>query len=176
MTLRTVWRFFLLFTLAACLLSGRASAAPFVSPGGYSLALPAGWRAAPNRIKGEDAAFYLPQPGSAPGTMMPNMNIRILPGACKMTLAAMKLYVNANKKTLYSGMHLVSQTDSFLGGVRDVDIVLIDPQHGEPIHVHQIFALKSNSLYIISLGYSEDQHAQYEPVILQMLASFRWKN
>lgn len=163
------------FSLLLCLMSAFASAAVFTSPGGYSLTLPTGWRAAPDRIKGEDAAFFLPQPGTAPGTMMPNVNIRILPGARKMTIATMKSFLNVNMKKLYPGTRIVSKTESSLGGVRDVDIVLRDSQHGEPIYIHQICVLKNNSLYIISTGYPEGQYAQDEPAIARMLASFHWK-
>lgn len=106
---------------------------------------------------------------------MPNVNIRILPGARKMTLAGMKSYLLQHLGELYPGEKLVSQSDSVLGGVRDIDIVLLDTQHGPPNRLHQICALHNKSLYMISIGYPQSQYARDEPVIAQMLASFHWK-
>ena len=156
-----------------CLSAAGVSAAPFVSRHGYSVTPPPGWIVHPGRTGGDDVVIDYTKNLAADGA--PNFRVNLSPVASSVTLEALKPFVLARYARKFPGLVIKSQTFSALGGVRDLDLVLLQPRHGILLRFRQVYVLKNGFAYIFSAAYLEKAHARYDPVLAQMLASVRWK-
>ncbi len=160
-------------------MAAAASAALYTSPRGYSLTPPLGWHLMTHLLPAPDpgdnlVAFFEQKPASSSDGVGPVFRIKVTPQD-GVTLEALKTEESAEKKTAFPGMTLLSQTYSSVGGVRDMDTVLVGPSAIGPIRIHQIYVMKNQSLYIFTAAFSDKLRAKYDPLFARMLASVHWK-
>ncbi len=148
------------------------SAAPFVSPHGYSVTPPPGWQINPSHV-GDDVVIDYKKNVATDGT--PNLRVDITPMGGAATLEALKPAVISGYTKRFPGLVVKSQTFSSLGGVRDLNLVFTEPKNGILMYLHQIYVLKNGSAYIFTAVYPERSRAKYDAPVAQMLASVRWK-
>lgn len=163
--------------LAFCLglLTAGASAAPFASPRGYSLAVPPGWRVNRSRALGNDAAVLAgKRADTAALGFLPTLAVKILP-AGGFTLNTLKQPIITAYGHAFPGFSLVSAAYTTVGGVRALDMTFTHSEGGILIRDRQVAALKNNTLYFFTTVCPDSFHAEYDPVFARTLASVRWK-
>ncbi len=160
------------FSVRLGLLAALASAAPFVSPSGYSLTLPPGWKAAPGHSF-NDVIFKYAKSAATDGT--PTFGVKTSPLPASTTLEAVKPALIADYNKRFSHVVILSQSYSSLGGIRDLDLVSTNVMRSLPLRLHQICVLRNGYVYIFSAAYLDRTHAKYDPMVAQILASVHWK-
>ncbi len=151
----------LCFSLFLCLPAALASAAPFVSPYGCRLTLPPGWRVAAGSSPETIVFECLPQ-SAGEGPARFRTDFAAVPRGT--TLEAKKRVIIEDHHKASVQFVVISQSYSRLGGVRDFDLVGTLINDGS-----------DGSEYLFSAGCLQKDHAKYDPVFAQMLASVRWK-
>ncbi len=157
-------------SLSILLTAALASAAPYVSPRGYSLNIPPGWRVAPNPLPGRIRIEY-----KQSGSVAAAFGVDVGPQTGDLTLEAAVPGAIAEYKRRFSKVTIKSQTFSSLGGEKDFDIVAIAVLQGHSVCLRQVGVLKNNSLYVFTAGCREKDQAKFDPTFAQILASVRWK-
>ncbi len=161
-------------SLCTCLMAASASAAPFISSHGYSLTPASGWRVNPSHSPDDDVVIEHRQDAAAAGK--PNFQVDVTALGGHVTLETLKPVVISDYQKKFPGLVTKSQTFSFLGGVRDLDLVFTQTRSGIPLRLHQVYVLKNGLAYIFTAAYPEKTHTKYDGAVAQMLASVRWKS
>lgn len=169
------------FTLAGCFAAPTAHAAPYISLHGYSITPPPGWHLSTTRSTTRsrisyDVVFECTKNIAVDGA--PNLSVDVKPisSGGGVTLERLAPAIALADTKHFPGSVIKSETYSLLGGVRDLDIVVVIRQRGTLLRFRQVFVLKSGSSYVFTAICPEKAHAKYDPAVAQMLNSVRWKS
>ena len=159
-----------------CFVGASVSAAPFVSPRGYSITPPTAWHLDSSGSSGNDVVIFADKNSdSPPGTPAPNFGVRIGPQGKVKTLDIAKRGMIPAYRKGYPNVVLVSQTYSSVGGKPDLDTTFLIGSPGGLTRIRQVLVLKEKLVYFFTSACPDKVHAKYDPIFAQMLASVRWK-
>lgn len=157
-----------------------AHAAPFTSPHGYSLSVPAGWHIKSPSMSGDDADVVVNQQAAVGGQMTtPLFQVQFRPldvPATAANLAAINHGALATVRQSFPDLKVLSQTSSTLGGVRDLDCVFTATANGLPLRFHEVLVMKNKGALTFTSICPRQVYPRYAAAYAQMLASVHWKS
>ncbi len=162
-------------SFCACLLAALASAAPFVSPHGYTLTPPAGWQVDHTSMPDNDVTIFAGT-GSPGDILRAIFGIKIVPSSSSLTLESFKPLMARELHESFPRATIVSQTYSSVGGVRALDTTFTHSKNGGLVRDRQLVVLKNRSVYFFSAVCTDKLHTKYDPLFAQMVSSVRWKS
>ena len=165
--------------LAGCLAATTAGAAPFSSPRGYTLSVPAGWHVRTHPAPGEDANIVVNRQAAVGHRMTtPTFQIQFRSIDPRITSADLKTLnegVLSTVRQSFPDLKVLSQTSSTLGGVRDLDCVFTATASGISMRFHEVLVIRRGSAFRFSSFCPSQVYPKYAPAYAQMLSSVRWK-
>jgi len=161
------------FSFCLWLTAALASAAPFVSPHGYSFSPPSGWKVDRSHSDGEDVSLFALQ-GSAALVLAPAFSVKFTPASSDITLDDLKQPLADGYRKSFSQIKILSETYTTVGGLRALSIVFTHPKDGSLIHDRQSIVLKNHFFYFFTAVCPDKVHAKYDPIFAKMLSSVHW--
>ena len=162
-------------SLALCLTAALASAAPFVSPHGYLLTPPPGWRIDNSSTSGNDLSLLAPRGSAAGLPLVPAFAVKITPGSGNLTVEDLNQPLADGYRKTFAPATILSEIYSTVGGLRAINIVLTHPRNGSLVRDYQSVVIKGKSIYFFTAVCPDRVHAKYDGVFAQILASVCWK-
>lgn len=169
----------LLLSLCAVLAAGAASAAPFVSPHGYSMSVPAGWHIKSPSMPGDDADIAANQQaavGRQRTTPIFQVQFRSMDSrVTSASLGAINQSALSVVRQSFPDFKVLSQTSSTLNGVRALDCVFTAMSNAVPLRFHEVLVVKNKGAYAFTSICPSQIYPKYTAAYTQMLSSVQWK-
>jgi hypothetical protein len=168
------------FSLCFCLTAASVYAAPFVSPHGYSLSVPAGWHVKSPSMPGDDAEIVVNQQVAVGHQMTtPMFQVQFRPINYPVTSLSLKEInqgVLSSVRQSFPDLKVLSQTNSTLDGVRAIDCVFIAAANGVPLRFHEVLVVKNKKAFTFTVLCPSQVYPRYAAAYAQMLSSIHWKS
>ncbi len=168
---------FCLVLTAACL--APAIAAPFVSPHGYTMTVPADWHIKSPSMPGDDVDVVINQQVAVEHQMAtPIFRILFRPVNYPVTSASLEGInrgVLSAARQSFPDLKVMSQTFSALNGVRDIDCIFTATANGLPLRFHEVLVIKNKKAFTFISICPNQVYPRYAVAYAQMLGSVRWK-
>jgi hypothetical protein len=166
--MKTSQRIVLFCGLLLMLTALAASAAPFVSPKGYSFTPAPGWQVSRDYPKTDIAVL-----GPVYGKFRPNLNVTITQAEPGETLEEGQKAIAHIYPRIFTGFQMISST-IVKGHPDTLNVTCRCRQIGQMLRMRQMVVLKANHVYTFTCIAPEAAHARYEAEFAQMLNSVKW--
>jgi hypothetical protein len=168
------------FSLFFCLTAASVYAAPFVSPHGYSLSVPAGWHVKSPSMPGDDADIVVNRQVAVGDKMTtPMLQVQFRPindTVITPSLVDLNQAILAGVRLSFPNLKVLSQTNSTLDGVRAIDCVFIGTTNGVPLRFHEVLVVKNKKAFTFTVLCPSQVYPRYAAAYAQMLSSIHWKS
>ncbi len=166
---RSIKSFSLCFAMTLLAIT-MVSAAPFVSPNGYSLTPAAGWRLVRNGFPGADVVVL----GLAYGRFKPNLNVVVTFAKPGETLQHTQRQIRPDYPHMFNRFKLLSCETSTLHGLPVLNVLGVYQQGTHWQRIRQFCFERGHRSYWFTCTGPEPSPASYEEAFTQMLHTIRW--